>query len=110
MPERFNFNPEESAFRAELIGNLKIDPKSPESKRLLEQWAIKGEKADSLQWCQESVDVYKEAEVFEYAIYALKCGLIDAVQQGNEFMANSFRKQIEELGGDPDNFDDVYNV
>ncbi|MDE2019036.1 MAG: hypothetical protein KGJ13_01665 [Patescibacteria group bacterium] len=115
MAEKFEFNPEDAAFRAELIGNLKIDVQSYESKRLLESWAIKGEQLvesgaiDTFQWHQESADMYREAGLIEGAIWVLKQAAVEARQLGREDLSKEFQRQLVDLGADPDDLNDIYD-
>jgi hypothetical protein len=108
MPEKFSFDPEKAALRAELVGNLKIDKNSEESKRLLNQWAEIGEdlilsgSLDSFQWNKEEVEVYLDAELNEEAIWVMENALYEAQMMGRLEEEFYFRDRLAELGVNPD--------
>ncbi len=113
--EKFNFDPEAAASRAELIGHLKIDRGSEESQRLLEEWAKVGERLvetgalDQFEWHREEAEVYVEAEQTEAALWVLKVALYEIYQQGLDSKAGYFYARIKDLGGDPEDFSDIEN-
>lgn len=106
--ENFKFNAEAAALRTELVGNLKIDATSEESKRLLEQWAGKGEQlvesgsVDKLEWNKEEAEIYIEADATAAAVGVLRVALFEAEQQGNTAEASYFSRRLKDLGEDPD--------
>lgn len=108
MPEKFSFDPEKAALRAELVGNLKIDKNSEESKRLLNQWAEIGESLvsngslDSFQWNREEAEVYLDAELNEEAIWVMENALYEAQMTGRSEEEFYFRDCLTQLGVDPD--------
>jgi hypothetical protein len=114
MKETYQFEPEDAAFRTELIGNLKINRSSEDSKRLLGEWADRGQRLvesgvlDLFAWNKEEARVYAEAGAIPEAIWVLKLALIEAIQQGREEEIRNFTALLEELGADPDDLGEVY--
>ena len=110
--EKFQFDPEAAASRAELVGHLKIDKESEDSKRLLIEWASVGEKLvetgamDLFKWNWEEAQVYLEAEQKEAAVYVLKGALFEAIQQGRDAETDLFSTYLQQLGEDPDDLSD----
>jgi hypothetical protein len=106
--ENFKFDPEASALRTELVGNLKIDRHSGESRRLLETWAEKGERLvesgalDRFAWHHEEAEVYLEADAMEEAIWVLKTALYEAIHEGRPEEISYFSDQLRMLGENPD--------
>jgi len=106
--ENFKFDPESSAFRAELVGNLRIDCKSEESRRLLAEWAMKGEQLvesgalDRFAWHREEAEIYLEAEAMEEAIWVLKTALYEAIHEDRQEEVSYFSSRLRELGENPD--------
>jgi len=111
--ERFQFDPEGVALRTMLVGTLKIDPESPESKRLLQAWAAKGEKLvrsgalDLFAWNKEEAETYVDAGWIEGAIWVLKCALYEAEHQQREDVISDLRTRLEGLGSNPDDLSEV---
>ena len=108
MGNKFEFSPEVAAFRAELVGNLKIDRASAESKRLLAEWAAEGEKLvqagqlDQFAWNKEEAEVYFEADAEEAGLWVLKGALFEAIHQERAEEISYFAERLRELGADPD--------
>jgi hypothetical protein len=106
--EDFKFDAEASAFRAELVGNLKIDSHSKDSRRLLEMWATKGEELvasgalDRFEWHHEEAEVYLEAGAREAAIWVLRTALFEAIHEERPEEISYFSDRLHELGENPD--------
>jgi len=111
--ENYKFDPEVAAFRAELVGNLKIDPNSPESRKLLGEWADKGEQLvasgalDRFAWHHEEAEVYLEAEAREAALWVLKTALYEALHEDRPEEISYFAGRLRELGEDPDDLSEL---
>jgi len=105
--EHFKFDPEHAAFRAELIGNLKIDLTSKESIKLLQEWAAQGERLvtagalDRYAWHHEEAEVYLEAGAMDAAVWVLKTALYEAIHEDRTEEISYFAHRLRELGEDP---------
>jgi hypothetical protein len=115
MKEKLPFDPEDAGFRTELIGNLKLDPESEESKNLINEWLVKNDireeqgVLDRFTRAHEEAELYLEAEAYEAAVWVMKTALVEALEQDKLEEIAYFRQKLSDLGEDPNDLDEIYN-